>query len=57
MPYKITDLCNNCGECSLVCPLEAITAGEKRPKIDSDLCTDCGTCSDLCPERAIEGEG
>jgi ferredoxin len=55
MPYQITDLCTNCGECLRVCPLEAILPGEKRPRIDPDLCTDCGTCSDICPARAIEG--
>jgi len=56
MAYQITENCNNCGECLQVCPLEAINAGEKWPRIDPDLCTDCGTCSDICPERAIEGE-
>ena len=56
MSYRITDLCTNCGECLKVCPLEAISPGEERPRIDPDLCTDCGTCSDICPARAIVGE-
>ncbi len=56
MAYTITEKCTNCGECLQVCPLEAISPGKERPRIDPDLCTDCGTCSDICPERAIEGE-
>ncbi|MDH4268146.1 MAG: 4Fe-4S binding protein [Deltaproteobacteria bacterium] len=57
MAYRITERCTNCGDCLQVCPLEAISPGEKRPRIDPDLCTDCGTCSDICPARAIEGQG
>ena len=56
MPYRITELCTNCGECLKACPLEAILREKERPRIDADLCTDCGTCSDICPARAIVGE-
>jgi len=56
MAYRITDLCTNCGECSKVCPLEAIFSEKERPGIDPDLCTDCGTCSDICPVLAIVAE-
>ena len=56
MPYQITDLCTNCGECLKVCPLDAISPEKEKPRIDPDLCTDCGTCSDICPARAIVGE-
>jgi len=55
MPYRITEKCTDCGDCLTVCPLDAISAGEKRPRIDPALCTDCGTCADICPARAIEG--
>jgi ferredoxin len=55
MSYQITEKCNHCGVCLTVCPLEAISDGESRPRIDPDLCTDCGTCADICPVRAIEG--
>jgi heterodisulfide reductase subunit A-like polyferredoxin len=54
MAYRIIELCTDCGECLTVCPLEAITSGGERPRIDPDLCTECGTCSDICPARAIE---
>jgi heterodisulfide reductase subunit A-like polyferredoxin len=55
MSYRITEKCTDCGDCLTVCPLDAISAGEKRPRIDPALCTDCGTCADICPARAIEG--
>jgi MinD superfamily P-loop ATPase len=55
MSYQITEKCTNCGDCLAVCPLDAISAGEKHPSIDPALCTDCGTCADICPVRAIEG--
>jgi heterodisulfide reductase subunit A-like polyferredoxin len=55
MSYQITEKCTDCGDCLTVCPLDAISAGEKRPRIDPALCTDCGTCADICPARAIEG--
>ncbi|MCX5917337.1 MAG: 4Fe-4S binding protein [Deltaproteobacteria bacterium] len=55
MSYRITEKCTDCGDCLTVCPLDAISAGEKRPRIDPALCTDCGTCADICPVRAIEG--
>jgi heterodisulfide reductase subunit A-like polyferredoxin len=55
MPYQITEKCTDCGDCMTVCPLDAISAGEKHPRIDPALCTDCGTCADICPARAIEG--
>jgi len=55
MSYRITEKCTNCGDCLTVCPLDAISAGEKSPCIDPALCTDCGTCADICPARAIEG--
>ena len=55
MSYRVTEKCTDCGDCLTVCPLDAISAGEKRPRIDPALCTDCGTCADICPARAIEG--
>ncbi|MEM0466021.1 MAG: 4Fe-4S binding protein [Candidatus Thermoplasmatota archaeon] len=44
--------CTACGACKEVCPVEAITIGEKA-EIDEATCIDCGTCVDECPVEAI----
>lgn len=44
--------CTGCGNCSEVCPVEAIAVNDKA-KIDADTCVDCGTCVDECPVQAI----
>ena len=60
--------CVGCGQCSIVCPTDAILFGpaaavyENKPKslnaavvdsIEPDLCTMCGTCVAFCPFDAI----
>jgi ferredoxin len=54
MAYVITDKCTNCGSCVEVCPVEAISKGEKKHNIDADKCVDCGACAGECPVEAIE---
>jgi electron transport complex protein RnfB len=59
MSYTITDLCNGCGACGRICPVEAIE-GEKKEihHIAEALCIDCGACGRICPEVAvIDSEG
>ena len=53
MAYIITDECTSCGACASVCPVEAISEGPDKYKIDPDACTDCGLCADECPFDAI----
>lgn len=53
MAYVIGDDCTACGACMSVCPVEAISEGEDKYKIDADACTDCGLCADECPFDAI----
>ena len=56
MPHVISDECTSCGACADVCPVEAISEGDTKYKIDADLCTDCETCVDECPVEAISAE-
>lgn len=53
MAYVITDDCIACGTCEGVCPVGAISEGEKKYEISADLCTDCGACAEECPVEAI----
>ena len=56
MAHKITDKCTACGSCLPECPVEAISAGDPKYKIDPEKCTDCGICVSVCPVEAIEPE-
>jgi NAD-dependent dihydropyrimidine dehydrogenase PreA subunit len=53
MAYVISDECVACGACQPVCPVEAISEGDDKYKIDPDTCTDCGLCASECPVEAI----
>ncbi len=52
MAYKISDDCISCGACAAQCPVNAISEGEGKYKIDSDACVECGACADTCPVGA-----
>jgi ferredoxin len=46
--YRI-HLCNQCGQCADVCPVEAIHLENYAYIIDADECTGCMLCVDACP--------
>jgi heterodisulfide reductase subunit A len=52
--FVIADLCNGCGDCVLVCPVNAITLQEEKAKIDPYQCIGCGACIPVCPKEAID---
>lgn len=52
--FVIADLCNGCGNCVLVCPVNAITLQEEKAKIDPFQCIGCGACIPVCPKEAID---
>lgn len=53
MAYEISDKCMKCGACKDVCPVEAISEGDKQYAIDGEKCVDCGACCGECPVEAI----
>ena len=53
MAYAISDKCTACGKCESVCPVEAITKGDKHYAINPETCVNCGQCADECPTQAI----
>jgi heterodisulfide reductase subunit A len=52
--FVITDLCDGCGVCVEVCPVNAITMTAGKAKIDPFLCISCGACIPICPREAID---
>ena len=56
MAHKISDECISCGACVPECPVEAISEGDDKYKIDPEACTDCGACVEVCPTEAISAE-
>lgn len=51
-----TDICNGCGQCIIVCPVQAIKIVEKKAIIDEELCVECSVCyrNANCPVNAIK---
>ncbi len=52
------DRCIGCGQCVIVCPVQAIKLIDDKALIDRDLCVECSTCyrSANCPSSAIRKE-
>jgi pyruvate formate lyase activating enzyme len=50
----IKDLCNKCGKCVKVCPVEAIAMPNSFPQIDREKCTLCGKCVEVCTLEALK---
>ena len=47
-------VCNQCGTCASVCPVEAISGEKKKPhEINQEICIHCGSCYDVCKSEAI----
>lgn len=50
-----TDVCNGCGQCVIVCPVQAIRMVDNKAVIDEELCVECSVCyrDANCPVNAI----
>jgi ferredoxin len=49
-----TDMCDFCGTCVAVCPVDAIELFEARLTIDREKCTLCTFCVIVCPLVCLE---
>jgi heterodisulfide reductase subunit A len=52
--FVISDLCNGCGACVPICPVNAISMQNGKTKVDAFQCTGCGACIPVCPQEAID---
>jgi len=52
--FVIADLCNGCGDCIPICPVNAITMEDGKAKINPFICIGCGACIPICPKEAID---
>ena len=55
--YYVTDKCNGCGKCLMVCPQKCIDITIQPVRINRTNCLHCGNCASICPFNAIEKRG
>ncbi|MDR0900990.1 MAG: 4Fe-4S binding protein [Methanobrevibacter sp.] len=49
------DLCQSCGVCTKICPVDALTLNENNEIIvNQDICISCRECEAICPVNAIK---
>ena len=54
IPNIDLDLCNACGNCVALCPVQAVElVNNKAVVVRPDVCTYCDVCETFCPEGAI----
>ncbi len=47
------DKCSGCGDCKVVCPVNAIVIEDGNSRIDPESCINCGLCQGVCTYDAI----
>lgn len=52
--FVIEELCDSCGVCVPVCPVNAIVIEEGKAEINPFICVGCGACIPVCPKEAID---
>ena len=62
IPHVQDDLCNGCGKCVNLCPVEAMTLvsandphkpNKRLAKLDVAMCLGCGVCTRVCPTKGL----
>ncbi|UCF85243.1 MAG: DUF362 domain-containing protein [Desulfobacteraceae bacterium] len=53
-PFQIETSCTYCGQCSEICPAEAIQLGAEKLSFDYDRCIRCYCCQEVCPQDGID---
>ncbi|MHA2035980.1 MAG: ATP-binding protein [Promethearchaeota archaeon] len=50
------DLCNGCGQCIFICPVQAIQMINRKALVDEEKCVECSVCyrDANCPVNAIK---
>ncbi len=49
-------LCDLCGTCVGVCPVDAIIIEKLNIYVKSDICKNCAVCLHICPVNAISDD-
>ncbi len=61
-PRVVVELCNGCGKCANICPVEAMTLvsandprkpNKRKAKLDAEVCLGCGVCVRVCPTEGL----
>ncbi|MCD6441426.1 MAG: 4Fe-4S binding protein [Candidatus Marinimicrobia bacterium] len=47
------NICDLCGTCISVCPVDCIELSETELSINESICIDCMACVKICPFRAL----
>jgi len=47
-------ICQACGVCTNICPVEALTMENDQIAVDQDKCIVCGECQAICPVNSIK---
>jgi len=62
IPRIVMEVCNGCGKCVNLCPVEAMTLvsandprkpNKRKAKLDEDVCLGCGVCARVCPTKGL----
>ena len=48
------NMCDYCGACVAVCPVDCIEVRESSIMIDHPVCIDCDLCVIICPIEVLE---
>ena len=48
------NMCDYCGACVTVCPVDCIEVRESSIMIDHPVCIDCDLCVIICPIEVLE---